>query len=265
MPEPALSYTRVHRADRPTVVLLHGFLGDKEDWLDFLQGPGDSLDTIAIDFPGHGSSTEAPESYFSFDGCSEAIAGLLASIGVTRYCLIGYSLGGRIALYHATRHEDKIRSLVTISANPGIVSESERRERYEADLRLASDLETRGLSPFIDRWYAQPMFASLRTHSGFAKIMGRRSHGSAEALARALGAFSVGAQPPLWDQLADLTIPVLCVAGERDKRYVQVASRTADLCRRGKLCIISDAGHAVHLEKPHELALAARPFINAYA
>jgi 2-succinyl-6-hydroxy-2,4-cyclohexadiene-1-carboxylate synthase len=265
MPEPALSYTRVHRADRPTVVLLHGFLGDKEDWLDFLKRPGDSFDTIAIDLPGHGSSTEVPERYFNFDECSDAIAGVLTSIGVARYCLIGYSMGGRIALYHALRHEDKIRSLVMISANPGIKSEDERRERYEADLRLATDLESRGLDSFIDRWYSQPLFDSLKMHPGFERTKTRRLDGSAEALSRALRAFSVGAQPPLWDQLADLTIPVLCVAGERDQQYVELATRTADLCRRGKLCIISGAGHAVHLEEPQELAPAVRPFINAHA
>ncbi|MBI5267270.1 MAG: 2-succinyl-6-hydroxy-2,4-cyclohexadiene-1-carboxylate synthase [candidate division Zixibacteria bacterium] len=265
MPEPALSYSRAGRIGQPTLVLLHGFLGGQEDWRDLIDGLGDSCDAIAIDLPGHGASTDMPERHFSFDGISHAISDLLATLGVNQYCLAGYSMGGRIALYHATRNRDRIQSLVLISANPGIESKVERRERYDADMRLSADLESGGLSAFIERWYSQPLFASLKKRADFETIMSRRSHGSAGALARALRGFSVGIQPPLWKHLAGITAPVLCVAGELDQKYVGLATRTADLCGQGKLCIISDAGHAVHLEQPEELALAVRPMINVHA
>ena len=150
-----------------------------------------------------------------------------------------------------------------ISANPGIESEEQRTMRRESDLRLAEELTAGGLNAFVDTWYRQPLFESLHRHSAFEVMKSRRAVGSVEGLASALRGFSVGLQPPQWDRLAQLTIPLLAVAGEIDKKYVELAKRTADLCPQGKLCIISDAGHAVHLEAPKQLARAVRPLLTS--
>ena len=264
MPEPLLSFTRNHRPGKPTVVFLHGFLGNKEDWTPVIDALGDQFDTIAIDLPGHSPGHPSATDLFDFAECGRAIFDLLTECQVHRYCLIGYSMGGRIALHEAVRHTAQIQRLVLISANPGLKSETERISRLARDEQLANELEGEGLERFIDRWYEQTMFDPLRTHLNFGQIRARRLTGDAAQLAQSLRRFSVGRQRSLWPDLPGLNIPVLVVAGELDPKYVGLAQQTADLCRQGKLCIISHAGHAAHLERALELARALRPFITAH-
>ncbi len=264
MPEPLLSFARNHRPGKPTVVFLHGFLGDKDDWTPVIDALGDQFDTIAIDLPGHSIGHPSATDLFDFDTCGAAIADLLTECQVERYCLIGYSMGGRIALHHAICHAAQFQALVLISANPGLRAETERISRLAADEQLATGLETEGLERFIDRWYEQTMFDRLRTRSNFGQIRARRLAGDPAQLAQALRRFSVGRQRSLWPELTGLKIPVLAVAGELDTKYAGLARQTADLCPQGKLCIISHAGHAVHLERPLELVQALRPFITAH-
>jgi len=264
MPEPLLSFTRNHRPGKPTVVFLHGFLGGKDDWEPVIDALGDRFDTIAIDLPGHSVGNTSSTDLFDFDECGRAIGDLLTECRVGRYCLIGYSMGGRIALHHAVHHPAQIQGLVLISASPGLKRETERISRLVRDEQLASELESEGLEHFIDRWYTQSLFDQLRTHPNFERIRARRIAGDPAQLAQALRRFSVGRQRSLWPDLPGLKIPVLAVAGELDSKYVGLARQTADLCPQGKLCIISHAGHAVHLEKPLELAQALRPFITAH-
>lgn len=263
MADQSLAFERVFRANSPTVVFLHGFLGAKEDWHVVIEALGASYDTIAIDLPGHGASVEIPDDLFAFDRCSEAIAELLTMNSIGSYNLVGYSMGGRVALHHALKYAKQIQSLVVISANPGIESDNERSARAEADKVLAGEIRSKGLAWFVERWYAQQLFAPLRQSLDFEKIQGRRASGSVNGLSRALESFSVGLQKSRWDALSTLKMPVLAIAGELDRKYAAIAARIADLCPRGKQSIISGAGHAVHLERPQELARAVQAVIES--
>jgi 2-succinyl-6-hydroxy-2,4-cyclohexadiene-1-carboxylate synthase len=129
------------------------------------------------------------------------------------------------------------------------------------DEQLAEQLSGLSIELFVDRWYRQPLFATLKAHPVFSTVVSRRFHGDPTVLARALRGFSVGRQRSMWKHLGELKMPTLCVAGGLDHKYTEIMTRAADLCPYGKLRIIDGAGHAVHLEKPGELAEALRPFI----
>lgn len=259
-----LAFSRHGLTDGPKLVFLHGFLGCQDDWEELIEPLKDQFDIVVIDLPGHGASVESPNHLFRFDSCSAAIAETLRFLNISAFTLVGYSMGGRIALQYAVHNFAHIQSLVLIAANPGLESESARLSRLAADEQLSAQMAAMPLDRFVDQWYGQPLFDSLRSQSAFSRIKRRRLEGDPAGLARALSDFSIGRQIPMWDKLTRLPMPVLCVAGELDRKYSDIARRTADLCPQGKLHIIPQAGHAVHLEKPDELSRAIAKFSAAH-
>jgi 2-succinyl-6-hydroxy-2,4-cyclohexadiene-1-carboxylate synthase len=264
MPELPLVCSRRGFAGGPALVFLHGFLGTKEDWNPLTDLLVEQFDIVTIDLPGHGESVDAPPDLFRFDSCSRAIAEILDHLNIASYFLVGYSMGGRIALVHTIEHPQQVRGLALISAQAGLDSQSARLSRLAQDQQLVDSLTKSGIDAFVKNWYAQPLFSSLRNSARFEEIVSRRTQGNPAALALALSGFSVGRQNSMWARLCELNLPVLCVVGDLDPKYADIMTRTADLCPQGKASIIEGAGHAVHLEKPDRLAVALQSFVCAH-
>lgn len=85
-------------ADRPWLIWLHGLLGNNNEWR-VIASRCPEWPSLAIDLPGHGDSVAVVCT--SFDDISAQISATLQMHGIERYWLVGYSLGGRIAMYHA--------------------------------------------------------------------------------------------------------------------------------------------------------------------
>lgn len=264
MPEFPLAYSRRVFTGGPTLVFLHGFLGSKEDWNPVADLLAEDFDIVTIDLPGHGESEAAPPDIFRIDSCSRALIETLDRLNISSYFLIGYSMGGRIALAHALKYPERVRGLALVSANPGLESPSARLSRLAQDQKLADELVQSGLEEFVKHWYAQPLFDSLHNSTRLEEIVSRRARGNPATLALALSGFSVGRQESMWARLCELNLPTLCVAGRLDRKYADIMTRAANLCPKGKLSIIVGAGHAVHLEKPDGLAVALKSFVSAH-
>jgi 2-succinyl-6-hydroxy-2,4-cyclohexadiene-1-carboxylate synthase len=195
-----------------------------------------------------------------------AVAGL-AEV-VTARCappvdLVGYSLGGRLVLGLVVERPDLVRRAVAIGSSAGIGDAAARKARAHRDDEWADLLESRGLDAFLERWYAQDLFAPLRASPAFEGMLARRRRGDARALAQALRALSPGRQPPLKQRLAAARTPLLLVAGARDEAYVE-ANRA--LARRGSSLSareIPGAGHCPHLETPDALLEVLQAFLEA--
>ena len=148
-----------------TVVGLHGFLGAAGDLSGLTAGAAAACGArwACIDLPGHGSSGPG----CSVEAAAEALAALTAARGWGRCLLLGYSLGGRVALAAALGTAMAPAGVLLLSSTPGISDPAERAARAEADLRLAGDLVSGGLGRFLGRWYAGPLWGSLRSHPAF--------------------------------------------------------------------------------------------------
>src|SRR6266487_6909981 len=237
-----------------TLVLLHGFTGSAAVWgqlMDILADYG--LRIIAIDLPGHGQS-DAPDDTkrYSIEYCQKDILAALQTLGVHKgqAIILGYSMGGRIALY--TAFSGFFRALILESASPGMEDLAEREERRTSDEALAASIEREGVPVFIERWEHLPLFASQRTlpFECSEALYRQRLQNNATGLAQSLRGVGTGVQPSLYTRLPTLHIPVLLIAGELDTKFTTIAKHMAQVLPQSQLHIIPAAGHTVHLEEP---------------
>ncbi len=266
MEAPILSHRYTEHADHPVLLYLHGFLGCKEDWDDIAATFGESYSHLQADLPGHGQSVrDIADTAYTMPGCAHALVSLLDLLNIERCMVIGYSMGGRLALYLAVAHPDRFDRFLIESASPGLRTASEREDRIRHDRQLADLIREQEAMPFLDRWYNQPLFATVdRNSNRFRDLIRRRQRSfHREGLAKSLAGMGVGSQPSLWTQLGSIRRPALFMAGERDAKFTTLACDMAHLCPGGQVAIIPEAGHTVHFEQPAEFCRQAAAFLDS--
>ena len=254
----------------PPLLFVHGFLGEARDWDRMRTLLEPALVANCFELPGHGAARPIaadagaePTRWFLAAGARlhEACAALAAPP-----VLVGYSMGGRLALYTALRFPRAVRGLVVVAADPGIEDPAARAERLGRDEALARQLAAAGdqaaFTAWLQRWYAAPLFGSLRHHPHFDDLLRRRLRGRPASLAAAMRGLSVGVQPVLWKALPRLPIPALFIAGADDAKYRAVADRIATLGASWECAVCPGAAHAVHLEQPEAVARLIRTFVS---
>ncbi len=236
----------------PTAVLLHGFLGSPADWEPITGTLAGRLPHVApalVDHPTLASLETA---------LRRAVPGPAV--------LIGYSMGARLALHLLVRDPERYRAGVLACGSPGLSAVRERAERRRADARLAARLRglagTGALRGFLDDWYAQPIFAAVRSHPCYHAMLARRLQIDPGAWAAALTHLGTGALPSLWEALPGLRQPALVLAGRLDARYATIAARMAERSPAVRARLLPDCGHAVLCEKPAEFATQMATFLD---
>ena len=233
------------------VVLVHGFTQTGRSWSPIVSGLSSQYEVVTIDLPGHGASGPALDLWATADE-------LVATVGPATY--VGYSLGGRVALHAALAHPGAVERLVLLGATAGIDDPAERAERRAADEALAAALERDGLDAFLDRWLALPLFAGLPTEA--AGLEERRTNTVAGLAGSLRLAGTATMDPPLWDRLASLTMPVLVLAGHHDHKFAALGRRlAAAIGANATFASIEQAGHAAHLEQPAALLTLLAAFL----
>ncbi len=242
-------------ADKPAgdpVVLFHGFTGAKDSWLDLRRELRRRYRVIAVDLPGHGGTgCGSAITNYSLEAAAATVkSALVEGAKLNRFALVGYSMGGRLAFFFALQYAALVSKLVLESASPGIAEPKERHERQQSDRELADFIETAGVEAFVDRWERIPLFESLSKlpANDRARLRSQRMKCSALGLALSLRGMGVGAQPWLGDRLQELTMPVLFVAGELDRKYAEIARAMAARIPDSRIEVVGGAGHVVHVE-----------------
>jgi 2-succinyl-6-hydroxy-2,4-cyclohexadiene-1-carboxylate synthase len=236
-------------------VLIHGFTQSAGSWAGIARALAQDHTLIALDAPGHGhSAAVAADLPRGADLMLEAAGGPAA--------WMGYSMGGRFALYVAHRHPEQVRRLVVVSATGGIDDPAARAARRDADESLAVRIEQEGVEAFVRWWLNRPLFATLPKA---AAALDSRLGGTAAGLASSLRLAGTGSQQPLWSRLPELQMPVLVVAGELDDVYLAHGRRLVDsIGANATLAVISGAGHACHLEQPTAFVEIVSPFLQGH-
>lgn len=259
-----LAYRLYGAPGRPALVLLHGFLGSAADWAEVAGRLQDTWHIIALDLPGHGGSAHLsnPQSY-TMPAAAEAVRQTLEQSGVERAALLGYSMGGRLALYLGLHQPQLFTCLVLESASPGLRTPEEQAARRAADEQLAVRLEQAPLEQFLSAWYNLPLFAGLRRRSGLAAMLARRQANHPQALARSLRGMGTGVQPSLWEAWPGCSLPALLIVGAQDEKYVALAREMQRDRPATHLAVLPDCTHTPHLEEPERFIATVRPFLAA--
>ena len=243
------------------ILALHGFTGSGLDWAPIAEGL--SRRVIAPDLLGHGYSP-APDDVESYrmDRVVEHCV---------RWCehaptvdVIGYSMGGRVALRLAAILGQRLSRLVLISTSPGLQDPQARAERIARDYALAGTIEDLGVEWFSDHWLKQPTIQSQQNIPNDIRgpMTERRRTNRVAGLAGSLRGMGQGAVEPCWGSLANLQVPVLLITGEVDRPYVDTAERIALHLSHGVHTCVPRVGHCVHLEAKDAVLATLRSFLS---
>lgn len=249
----------------PPLLLLHGFTGSADEWADLIPQVAPLRDVVAVDLIGHGrSSVPADPARYSMDACVIDLLALLDGLGLGQVDVLGYSMGGRVALHLAASAPARVSRLILESASPGIADGGERAARAADDEALAGRIEREGLQWFVDHWASIPLFASQAALpvEARAALRERRLRGSVTGYANSLRSMGAGRQASLWERLPELAMPTLLISGELDVKYVTLNSRMAGLLPNARHAIVRGAGHTVHLEQREAFAQLVVGFLE---
>lgn len=240
----------------PAAIMLHGFMGCAQDWKAVAESLAPALRCLCPDLPGHGAQRyDIANAAASMSEIAAALIEYLDVNEIDTCTLMGYSMGGRIALYTALHYPHRFSRLVLVSTSPGLRTAQERSVRLEQDQQLQQELAKMGegspeFEAFLRCWYQQPLFSELSKQQAlYEALVQRRMKNNPPALSESLHALSVASQPECWKELQQLAMPTLIVVGEKDEKYCRTSEEMVRLLPHSTLEIINKSGHIPHIEQ----------------
>jgi 2-succinyl-6-hydroxy-2,4-cyclohexadiene-1-carboxylate synthase len=206
----------------PALLMLHGFLGSKDDWSILMPRLSQYFHCICIDLPGHGANVDTLDSP-GLRQAAELIVSKMHSMGYIQFHLLGYSLGGRIALHIADGYADSLLSLTLESAHPGLQDPQQQASRAKSDNIWAKKLQHLPLADFLALWYQQAVFNDL-SEAQKQQLIAIRRRNDPQRLANCYLATSLSLQQDCRHVLASLNCPCHFIYGLDDKKFAQVAT-----------------------------------------
>ena len=255
------------RAELQPIVFLHGFMGAGSDWREICELLAEDYYCVCPDLPGHGANTARDfDAQLSLSELAIELHGLCAGLGLKAPIVVGYSLGGRVALHAALLHPNRMRALVLESTSPGLEAVLEREARSAFDHARAAALLADGVPAFTKAWYSAPLFHSLHRYPLLlAKLQAARATNNARWLSKVIRELSPGRAASAWAGLASITTRTLLAAGALDVQYTAYVQRMALLMPSANSLIVPNAGHNVHVEEPAAYVHAVRQFMAGCA
>ncbi len=227
-----------------SLIALHGFLGRPADWnlltIDSIQ----TVDIFSL-FAETGLWNWAEKFNFSRQNQSE------------KPILMGYSLGGRLAL-HALLHTPSLwQAGVIISAHPGLSNLLEKEKRLKRDQVWAKRFQTDKWETLMQAWNNQQVFA--QSSFTFQRI---ESHYRRQELASVLQKWSLGRQDNLTQAISQLPMPILWIVGEKDPLHCSIAKTLTFAHPKSAVIVVPDAGHRVPWEQPFQFKNDLKQFLS---
>ncbi len=208
------------------LVFLHGFLGCSLDWAPFFKHFAKDYNCIAIDLPGHGKSPIYELS-------------VLLQIIPQKSHLIGYSMGGRIALQLIHLYPNYFGKIILLSSHLGLATIEEKRIRHYEEENTIDQIKAFGIKLFIEKWYQKPLFEN-------APIPSYRYRQSPDLLIQAIRKFSLAKQQNFWNSLPQISSFSTFLYGAEDFAYKETFERLNKL--EANVHLIEKSSHAIHLQ-----------------
>lgn len=240
-----------------TLVLLHGFTGSTKTWQHVVKALPETTHCVLVDLIGHGQTASPEEvTLYTMDFQVELLQQLFQQLNLKTFTLLGYSMGGRVALSYAVKYPEKITQLILESASPGLKQQEERIARKQADDQLAEKILQNGMEAFVNQWENIPLFASQKRLAEAVQqgIREERLNQREIGLANSLRGMGTGVMPSLWEHLATLPMTVTLLTGALDEKFVFLNEKMQNLFMHAQHLTIPAVGHAIHVENPLKFA-----------
>jgi len=245
-------YHKETKAKDQTLVLIHGFLGTHHDFTPLITQLKATHTILSIDLPGHGQSIGLDDTCYSYNNTAEKISQILNQENIQNATLLGYSMGGRIALQVALkvaqRNPKRIKKLILESTHFGL-TETEKEARREWENQIIQNIKENSLSEFLDQWYSQPLFGDIKEHHSYPNLLKNRLKQNKNELIKAFQGLSICNQPNFYPELVNFPCPIHYIVGEKDRKYKEIALKIKKEDHPQIQCdIIPNVSHNTHIE-----------------
>jgi len=249
-----ISYQTFGDAAKPALVFSNSLGTNFKMWqpqIDFFQ---QDFFVICYDTRGHGASS-APQGPYSIDQLGQDVVNLLDHLNIEKAAFCGISMGGLTGQWLAINRPERFNQVVVCNTAAKIGQEQAWNDR-------AALVREQGLAPIAStaasRWFTDPFIQS--NAATVAELSNDLGAGSPEGYANCCEAL---AKADVREQLKDITVPVLVVAGQQDPvTTVADGQYMVDRIANSQLFEIN-ASHISNIEKPEAFNQAVQKFIAA--
>ncbi|OOF77661.1 2-succinyl-6-hydroxy-2,4-cyclohexadiene-1-carboxylate synthase [Rodentibacter caecimuris] len=227
------------------IIFLHGLLGTSSDWQKVIENLP-HFHCVSLNLPFHGKAKKIEVTDFE-DTAQYVAKQIRSAIPNEPYFLVGYSLGGRIALHYALQAKigkNHLQGVILEGANLGLTTEEEKQARWQNDTQWAMRFTAESPENVLEDWYKQPVFSHLTDHERAILIEKRKANCGAN-IGKMLLATSLAKQPDFREKVRSSSLPFFYFCGERDVKF-QTLAHSEQL----NLTTIPNAGHNAHSENP---------------
>lgn len=258
-------YVEWGEASSPPIVLLHGLSSMSRIWDPLARALQDRYRLIAVDQRGHGDSSWPIDAAYGTDDYVADLEALVDAWRLDRFVLIGLSMGGMNAIAYAARHPERLTHLIAVDIRPRI--DHDKRPALELDKHISE--------------HGHPVFAD---HDGALKLIRLTNQTTPdESLRHRLryllkelpdGRWTFKHDPRvsyywrpsnLWDELANVTVPVLIVRGGKSQVLsAEAAERMRVAFPQADVVVCEEAGHTVPEDTPQEFIELVEAFLKRY-
>lgn len=229
--------------DRATVIFVHGAGGTWENWTYQLRGI-EGYNLIALDLPGHGRSGGAPAALIS--QYSDFIKSFVQALTISRYVIVGHSMGGAVAMEFALAYPDDLKGLIIVNSGAKLRVNPETLEVLRKGEHPIDSVRYR-YSTKVSESVLQQSLEEMKlvpTEVYLADFM-------------ACNGFNI------LERVKTIKLPALVICGDEDQLTpVKYSEYLAHELTQSTLSIIMSAGHMSMLEQPDSVNQAIHDFLS---
>lgn len=247
-------------ANAETIVMIHGFGANKDNWVRFGKFFTERYHVIALDLPGFGDSSK-PDASYDVGTQTERVAAFFKALGLSKVHLIGNSMGGHIAALYAARHPEQVLSVALLD-NAGVTSPKkselyEMLERGDPNPLVARDAKS--FAKLVDFVFVQPPALPANLRRYMAEQASARSEQNDKVFKHLRERYI-----PLEPELPKIQAPTLLLWGDKD-RVLDVSSIEVmkPLLKKPSVVIMENCGHVPMIERPEETAKHYQGFLDS--
>ena len=257
-----MPYSEGGPANAPTLILLHGYTGDRNHWNEVARDLTDRWHVIIPDLPGHGDTPLADDA--SADGMAQTLGHFVDSIGAQRYVLVGHSMGGGVAALFAMARPQQVRGLVLVDSagvyadNPSPVMQAIAQGDNPLAIETTADYQR-----LLNVAMAKPPFIPDSIQQALATRAVAHRAAYTQILDSLLNTQTHLPPSTFHMVLHSLRMPTLVIWGRKDAIFdVKVTQELADNLPNATVTVFDDVGHTPIREAPRRTAVAIDGFVG---